>query len=110
MEIDDVMALILPGTPKEKLLYSFNEINTQIWDDYWENSGKIRKRKLNTIYLPKDVSNNLMNDINNFLKPSTKEFYEEMGISYKRIFMLEGPPGSGKTSLMESILHICKHI
>lgn len=80
-----------------------NEINTQIWDDYWENSGKIRKRKLNTIYLPKDVSNNLMNDINNFLKPSTKEFYEEMGISYKRIFMLEGPPGSGKTSLITSI-------
>ena len=80
-----------------------NQINTQIWDDYWENSGKIRKRKLDTIYLPKDISNNLMNDINNFLKPSTEEFYIEMGISYKRIFMLEGPPGSGKTSLIIGI-------
>ena len=44
-----------------------------------------------------------MDDIYNFLDEKTKEFYVDMCIPYKRVYMLEGPPGSGKTTLINAI-------
>ena len=41
--------------------------------------------------------------IRNFLKPETKEFYEELGIPYKLNILFEGLPGTGKTSLIYTI-------
>ena len=80
-----------------------NLLNTYIWDDFWASSGKNRKRKLDTVYLPNNVVSNLLDDLNKFLDENTKKFYLEIGIPYKRIYMLEGPPGSGKTTLIKAI-------
>jgi len=58
------------------------------------------KRSLDTVYLPKSQKNAIVSDLENFLRPETKERYFKLGINYKRTYLLEGIPGSGKTSLI----------
>ena len=41
----------------------------------------------------------LIADIKNYLEPSTRRFYNQRGIPYRRGYLLHGPPGTGKTSL-----------
>lgn len=53
-------------------------------------------RNLDTIYLDKQIKANLVNNINKFLDSSA--LYDKYGITWKRIHLFHGPPGSGKTS------------
>lgn len=68
---------------------------------YWTVLSKLPKRNLDTIYLDKDTKKNILDDINLFL--NSEKIYIEMGIPYKRNYMLEGYPGTGKTSLIFAI-------
>lgn len=43
----------------------------------------------------------ILNDVTRFL--SSKDDYQRLGISYKRGYLLKGPPGGGKTSLIISM-------
>lgn len=70
---------------------------------YFNNLGKRYKRDLNSIYLPKKQKQDITNDLENFLKPETKIKYRKLGINYKRIYLLEGIPGTGKTSLITGL-------
>lgn len=67
---------------------------------YFEYLGKRNKRSLDTIYLPHKQKKDIIDDLTKFLAPTTKQKYEKLGINYKRIYLLEGKPGSGKTSLI----------
>lgn len=67
----------------------------------WCYLSKLPKRSLETIDLPKKDIDNLTNDIKNFYE--NKEEYLRLGIPWKRNYLLEGPPGTGKTSLIFSL-------
>ena len=64
---------------------------------------KKQKRSMNSIYIPQEQKTNIINDLTDFLKPETKIKYNTLGITYKRTYLLEGIPGTGKTSLITSI-------
>ena len=68
--------------------------------NYFEHLGKRDKRTLNTIYLPAKQKQDIIEDLSKFLKPETKQKYKKLGINYKRIYLLSGKPGSGKSSLI----------
>lgn len=68
--------------------------------EYWMCQGTKFKRNMDTLYLPKKQKTDIRKDLENFLKPETREKYKMFGVNYKRIYMLEGIPGSGKTSLI----------
>ena len=70
---------------------------------YFTHLGKRNKRCIDSVYLPIKYKQDIINDLTNFLKPETKKRYNKLGITYKRIYLLEGIPGSGKTSLIAGL-------
>ena len=59
------------------------------------------KRRINTIYIPKEQKILLVNTINNFF--ASKEYYREHGISHNLKILLYGEPGTGKSSITKMI-------
>ena len=74
-----------------------------VWDEsYWDDLSSRKKRKLETISL-NDTSDNLLKELKHFLSTETEELYENLGVNYKKNYLLEGVPGTGKTSLIFSL-------
>lgn len=59
------------------------------------------KRPLASIILDSGVKEAILEDALDFL--DSKEWYSERGIPFRRGYLLHGAPGSGKTSLIQSI-------
>lgn len=77
-------------------------INLYVYEkSYWSKTTAQKKRSIETIYLPDIVKTELINDIVEFR--NDRELYETNGIPYKRSYLLLGPPGTGKTSLIYAI-------
>jgi len=71
-------------------------------DDYVEYTKKSTlKRRLESVYLKKEIKDKLFDDIQKF--QNMESFYKEHSISYKRGYLLYGPPGTGKTSIIKAI-------
>jgi ATPase family associated with various cellular activities (AAA) len=54
------------------------------------------------LFLPQDIKDELKSLVENFL--SSKDFYLEKKIPWKRGFLLYGKPGNGKTSIIRTIM------
>lgn len=70
---------------------------------YFQYLGKRQKRDIDSLYLPKKQKNDIIADIEKFLDSATRAKYIKLGINHKRIYLLEGIPGSGKTSLITAL-------
>jgi len=69
-------------------------------EGYWDKVMSKRKRRLETIYLPKTDKKLIIDDITHFLLPSTLDRYESIGRTHKRVYLFEGLPGTGKSSFI----------
>ena len=74
--------------------------------NYWSTLSKLPTRPMDTIYLDNKNKNKLLKDINEFI--DSEEDYLHYGIPYKRTYLFEGKPGTGKTSLIFSIASMLK--
>ena len=75
------------------------EIITYIFKTgYWQQLSKLPKRLQDTIHLPDDVLDESLKDLEDFF--NGKDVYLKHGIPYKRNYLFEGIPGTGKTSLI----------
>ncbi|RMZ87640.1 hypothetical protein DV736_g5131, partial [Chaetothyriales sp. CBS 134916] len=57
------------------------------------------RRPLSSVYLDRNEKNMIMQDIKEYLLPSTAKWYSDRGIPYRRGYLFHGQPGTGKTSL-----------
>ncbi len=89
---------------KNYLPKSKEYVNVKLFKSFWTNLSKLPYRELDTVFLPQKVKDDLVKDIQEFLED--EEVYKKHGIPYKRTYLLEGLPGTGKTSLIFAIASI----
>ena len=77
---------------------SDNNIKTCI---QWNHSKILTNKNLENTMLSSDVKKEFIDDLKNFL--NSENYYNSKGIPYKRGYLLNGPPGTGKTSLIKAI-------
>ena len=56
-------------------------------------------RPFSTVVLDESVKKSLLDDMRDYLTPSTRRWYSNRGIPYRRGYLFYGPAGSGKTSI-----------
>lgn len=84
-------------------LEDYNTVTMFVFDEYWENNGKKNKRSIDSIYIPKKLKSDLINEFELFESKKYITRLEKLGITRKKVIMLEGPPGTGKSSLIMAI-------
>lgn len=70
----------------------------------WTVSSKAPQRPIESVILPKGFTEDLIDDIQEFL--NSDDWYTERGIPYRRGYLFYGPPGNGKTS---AVLALATH-
>ena len=61
----------------------------------------VKKRSLDSVVLPATLKSQIVADIENFKQK--EEWYSSIGVLWRRGYMLYGPPGNGKSSLVASL-------
>jgi len=69
---------------------------------YWEKTGKIATRNINSIILDNGVMEDIIGDLDGFINKN-EQYYTKYGIPYKRGYMFSGVSGSGKTSTIVAL-------
>lgn len=69
----------------------------------WCGPQLVLNRPIETVELDDQVKENLVKDMEEYLKPETKEYYAVNGIPYRRGYLFHGPPGTGKSSFCRAI-------
>jgi chaperone BCS1 len=67
----------------------------------WGEITKRLLRPLKSVILDNDLSGQILADVKQFI--ASENWYNEIGIPYRRGYLLSGPPGNGKSSLVTAI-------
>jgi chaperone BCS1 len=65
----------------------------------WTDETTRKPRPLSTIITSHKQKEEIIGDLQNYLNPRTRQFYQSRGFPYQRGYLLYGPPGTGKSSL-----------
>ncbi|WP_298258680.1 AAA family ATPase [uncultured Litoreibacter sp.] len=69
--------------------------------DYWDNVGDIPRRSIDTVVVDDDRVLRVLEDMRWFY--SASNWYAERGVPWRRGYLLHGPPGTGKSSLIRAL-------
>lgn len=88
------------GKPNET---SINIYSFAIQHCQWIMSLSKVPRPLESVFLPKDSKDSIVQDMESYLSEAAHQWYRVHGIPYKRMYLLHGSPGAGKTSLIQAL-------
>ncbi|MGA9771658.1 MAG: AAA family ATPase [Blastocatellia bacterium] len=92
--IDEAMGYALP--PDDPRIVITASVN-----GYWRQVGRRQPRDADSVILNPGEFDSLAKDASEFL--SSEKYYYDMGIPYRRGYLLYGVPGSGKTSTISAL-------
>jgi chaperone BCS1 len=72
----------------------------------WCEVTKRLLRPMESVILEGDLSDRLLDDVKKFME--SEKWYNEIGIPYRRGYLLSGPPGNGKSSVVTAIASILR--
>lgn len=79
-----------------------NKLQIYLWvGNYWSSIYTTYKKTYNTYFVEKDIKTKMIAIVKKFKQ--SKEMYDQKGIPYKLSILLEGEPGTGKTSFVNVI-------
>lgn len=76
-------------------------VDVFLYRSYWRLACRKPKRALDSVILPPEQLARIVGDIDRFL--GARDWYTKRGVPYRRGYLLEGPPGCGKTSLVMAL-------
>lgn len=74
--------------------------------DYWTSLGVVPERPLDSVILGDGIMERIVEDAEVFLRSG--QWYSTRGVPYRRGYMLAGPPGTGKSSVVTALAHHLK--
>jgi len=103
--INDALEFEQSEDQEETKIFTINE-RLMVWTLTTERP----KRPMESVFIRSSIKNDIINDLEKFFK--NKNFYASHGIAFKRGYLLFGPPGCGKSSLVSALagkfsLNIC---
>lgn len=91
--VDDVVRCHTTRQGVQSYLYTYN--------DGWDCVDGYSPRALDSVVLEPGEKEHLLQDVARFHR--SKQRYDRLGVPYHRGYLLHGPPGTGKTSLVSAV-------
>jgi chaperone BCS1 len=80
----------------------YETIPIYLWNSYdYSLVDRRLKRPMDTVYANETVKQAIVDDLMRFM--SERAWYAERAVPYRRGYLLEGPPGTGKTTLIQAL-------
>ena len=86
---------------RERRLFTNNTTSSGSFESGWVSVPFRHPSTFETLAMEPELKKNIKNDLTAFAEG--KEFYKRVGRAWKRGYLLHGPPGSGKSSLIAAM-------
>ena len=88
--------------------HHFQILHWRAASEYWRRSGYTPTRALDSVIMDTQMKNRIVSDVCQFFSRDTKSWFNKHGIPHRRGYLFEGPPGTGKTSMICAIATYAK--
>jgi len=103
VQMDSDFKPISDITVLDKLPAGIYEVNQNMQSEIY--FSKIKTNHDDLIDLPSEAYDQVIKEIELFMRPQTRQKFADNGFLYKRSSLLWGPPGTGKTCIVNRIAH-----